>query len=66
MSYLIIKTMKNGVSHLTGEDILVNVILVNTIGEIAEFETLEEAENLCGLLMKNSDSGHKYEVKKVG
>lgn len=66
MSYLIIKTMKNGVSHLTGEDIIVKVILVNTIGEIAEFETLEEAENLCGLLIKNSDSGHKYEVKKVG
>ena len=41
------------------------VILLNGSSEIWEFETLEAAENMRDIFQKNSDSGYKYEVKKI-
>jgi hypothetical protein len=41
------------------------VILLNPNTEIWEFETLEEAEKMRTIFEANSDSGHKYEVKKI-
>lgn len=57
--YVIIKKIQgqNGTS--------LPVILVNSISEILEFETLEEAENLKSVLQTNTDSGHIYEIRKI-
>jgi hypothetical protein len=41
------------------------VILLNSQNEIWEFDTIEEAEKMKEIFQLNSDSGHKYEVKKI-
>lgn len=41
------------------------VIIIDTHNEVLEFETYEEAEKLRDLMEANSDSGHRYEVKKI-
>lgn len=41
------------------------VVLLNADTEIWEFETLEEATKMKEIFETNSDSGHKYEVKKI-
>lgn len=43
----------------------VPVILLNTESEIWEFDTEKEAEKMRKIFELNSDSGHKYEVKKI-
>lgn len=41
------------------------VIILNIHDEILEFDTYEEAEITKELFVKNSDSGHRYTVKKL-
>jgi len=41
------------------------VILLNSDTEVWEFETEEEAEHMKEIFQANSDSGHKYQVKKI-
>lgn len=41
------------------------VIILDTHEEVLEFETYEEADKLRDLMESNSDSGHRYEVKKI-
>jgi hypothetical protein len=41
------------------------VILLDSQDEVLEFEKLEEAEKFRDLLQLNSDSGHKYLIKKI-
>ena len=41
------------------------VIIIDTHNEVLEFETYEEADKLRDLMEANSDSGHRYEVKKI-
>ena len=41
------------------------VILLNSQGEIWEFETESSAEEMREIFELNSDSGHKYEIKKI-
>ncbi len=41
------------------------VVLLNADTEIWEFETLGEATKMKEIFETNSDSGHKYEVKKI-
>ena len=57
--YIIIKYIKNtnGVEH--------PVIILNSHSEILEIESLEEATKMKELFETNSDSGHRYEVKKI-
>jgi len=43
----------------------VPVILLNSESEIWEFDTEKEAEKMREVFELNSDSGHKYEVKKI-
>jgi hypothetical protein len=57
--FVIIKHIKN----LQGVEM--PVIILNIHDEILEFETYEEAEITKELFMKNSDSGHRYTVKKL-
>ncbi len=57
--YVIIKHIK------TESKKRVPVILLNSESEILEFETLESAEKMKEIFELNSDSGYKYEVKKI-
>jgi len=57
--FVIIKHIKN----LQGVEM--PVIILNIHDEILEFETYEEAEITKELFVKNSDSGHRYTVKKL-
>jgi hypothetical protein len=41
------------------------VIMLNSDNEVWEFDLIEKAEYIRDILEKNSDSGHKYEVKKL-
>ena len=41
------------------------VIRVNSISEILEFDSFEDAEKLRSVLQANTDSGHIYEVRKI-
>ena len=43
----------------------VPVILLDSQGEIWEFDSQKEAEEMREIFELNSDSGHKYEVKKI-
>jgi hypothetical protein len=58
--YVIIKHINTG----NGKTKL-PVILLNTETEIWEFDTYEEAEKMKEIFQANSDSNHKYEVKKI-
>ena len=55
------------VKHIKLEDNRkkVPVILLDSQGEIWEFDTEKEAEKMREIFELNSDSGHKYEVKKI-
>lgn len=57
--WVIVKNVKND----TGK--VLPVILIDSQNEILEFETYEEAERVKNLFETNSDSGHKYEIKKI-
>ena len=57
--YIIIKYVKNN------NDVELPVILLNSHSEILEIETLEETTKMKELFETNSDSGHRYEVKKI-
>ena len=57
--FVILKHIKN----LQGVEM--PVIILNIHDEILEFDTYEEAEITKELFVKNSDSGHRYSVKKL-
>jgi len=56
--YLIIKYIKEDKSTLP-------VVILDTQGEVLEFDNIEDATKMKELFETNSDSGHKYEVKKI-
>jgi len=41
------------------------VIVLDDDDEVLEFDTVEEADKICSLFQKNSDSGYNYIVKKI-
>jgi hypothetical protein len=57
--YVIVKFVKND------RNVEMPVIILDTHEEVLEFETFEDAENTRKLMEINSDSGHRYEVKKI-
>jgi hypothetical protein len=61
MSYIIIKLVKD--SHREKE---LPVIILDSEDDVLEFDTKEEAEEMRLRFEVNSDSGHKYRVKKIG
>lgn len=61
MSYVMIKTIRDVVKQVD-----LPVIMLNSQSEILEFETEEEALQLAELMNANTDSGHKYSIKKIG
>jgi hypothetical protein len=60
--YVIVKHVKMNLSPMSRK---VPVIILNSDTEIWEFDTQEEAEKMKEIFETNSDSGHKYEVKKI-
>lgn len=61
MSYVIIKMVKNSVKSAE-----LPVIILDGEGEVLEFDTMEQAEDMRARFEINSDSGHKYRIKKIG
>jgi hypothetical protein len=60
--YVIIKHVKMNSSPMSRK---VPVILLNSDTEVWEFEDEKEATKMKEIFETNSDSGHKYEVKKL-
>ena len=61
MSYIIIKMVKNAVRQTE-----LPVIILDGEGEVLEFDIMEQAEDMRARFEINSDSGHKYRIKKIG
>jgi hypothetical protein len=57
--YAIVKHIK------TQDDRILPVILLDSQGEVWEFDSREKAQEMVNIFNTNSDSGHKYEVKNV-
>jgi len=57
--YCIIKIVK------TANGIPLNVIMLDSQDEVWEFKNADDAIKIAEILTKNSDSGHKYYVRKV-
>lgn len=57
--YVIVKFIKNN------KGVEMPVIIIDTHNEVLEFYTYEEAEKMRDIMEKNSDSGYRYEVKKI-
>ena len=47
------------------DDKVFPVIMLDSHGEILEFESKKDAEQMANILNTNSDSGHRYEVNIV-
>lgn len=58
--YVIIKQIEN---VATGTKL--PVILLDGHDEVLEFKNKTDAETLCEILNKNTDSGHVYLIKKI-
>jgi hypothetical protein len=57
--FVIVKFIKNS------RGVEMPVIIIDTHNEVLEFESFEEADKMRDIMEKNSDSGYKYEVKKI-
>jgi len=57
--FVILKYIKNN------KGVEMPVIIIDTHNEVLEFDTYEEADKIRDIMEKNSDSGYKYEVKKI-
>ena len=57
--YVIIKHVK------IGETMKLPVIMLDSQCEVLEFDNKDKAQEMVNILNTNSDSGHKYELKKV-
>jgi hypothetical protein len=58
MCYVIIK-------HIETEKATIPVIILDTHGEVLEFDTKDKAEEFRALLEVNSDSGHEFTLRKI-
>jgi len=59
-SYVIVK------QYINSKGVTIPTILINNISEIMEFDDEDKATKLAMLFEANSDSGWKYNVKKIG
>jgi len=57
--FVIVKFIKNN------RGVEMPVIIIDSHNEVLEFDSFEEAEKMRDIMEKNSDSGYKYEVKKI-
>ena len=61
MSYIIIKLIKDQKS-----DKELPVVILDTHGDVLEYNTVEEAEEMRARFEVNSDSGYRYKIKNIG
>ena len=57
--YLIIKKIK-----IDGKEL--PIVLLDSLGEVWEFDTEDAAQRIATAFENNSDSGHTYAPKKIG
>jgi hypothetical protein len=57
--YVIVKHVKTQTNRT------LPVIMLDTQGEVGEFDNKDKAQEMVNIFNANTDSGHKYEVKKV-
>ena len=57
--YVIVKHVKTQTNRT------LPVIMLDTQGEVCEFDNKDKAQEMVNIFNANTDSGHKYEVKKV-
>ena len=57
--YVIVKHVK------TKNNRILPVIMLDAQGEVWEFDNKDKAQEMVNNFNSNTDSGHKYEVKKV-
>jgi hypothetical protein len=57
--YVIVKHVK------TKNERVLPVIMLDVQGEVWEFDSRDDAQEMVNIFNTNTDSGHKYEVKKV-
>ena len=57
--YVIIKHVK------IRESMKLPVIMLDSQCEVLEYDNKDKAQEMVNILNTNSDSGHKYELKKV-
>ena len=57
--FVIVKFIKNN------KGVEMPVIIIDTHNEVLEFDTFDEADKMRDIMEKNSDSGYKYEVRKI-
>ena len=57
--YVIVKHVKTQVNRK------LPVIMLDTQGEVWEFDNKDKAQEMTNIFNANTDSGHIYEVKKV-
>jgi gluconate kinase len=57
--YIIIKHVK------IRESMKLPVIMLDSQCEVLEYDNKDKAQEMVNILNTNSDSGHKYELKKV-
>ena len=57
--WVILKYVKNN------KGVVLPVIILDSNGEVLEFDNETEAVKMSGLFELNSDSGYKYEIKKI-
>jgi hypothetical protein len=57
--YVIVKHVK------TKNNRKLPVIMLDTQGEVWDFDNKDKAQEMANIFNNNTDSGHTYEVKKV-
>lgn len=60
-TYIIIKTIEQ-----KGKKPNLNVIILDWDATVLEISGLDKANKMRDLFQLNSDSGHTYEIKKIG
>jgi hypothetical protein len=60
--YVIIKQVKVNSKDIRKK---LPVIMLDSQGEVWEFDNKDKAQEMVNIFNTNTDSGHKYEVKKV-
>ena len=60
--YVIIKQVKVNSKDIRKK---LPVIMLDSQGEVWEFDNKDKAQEMVNIFNTNTDSGHKYEIKKV-
>jgi len=57
--------MYNILKVMVNDGVKTRVVLLDSLAEVWEFESQSSADIMATILQKNSDSGHRYLVRKA-